>query len=1208
MDVKKYLFYLLLAFPLLAVSAGAALAAPAPVTDLSIIGTGFSHVTLSWTVPYDAGSSTTPAFYQIRTSTYLPLVDDTDWANNSSSSLYPYRITISTSEVTEGQPQFYTVTGLANGTGVFFAVETSTDGASWSAIDTAAPRPYGTPFNTNPDSVGGHNLLNGTVVFTSTPTLSWSVPLPGDSDDLYGDSIVSYTVELATDTSFSVKTVKDNIPANSWISYLLADATFYWRVKALDSAGAYSSGFVSQSSRRFVVDGVNQLPYPFNLNSPIGDIIIPTNSPQFSWGSTTDPDPVDTVTYSLYYSTAPDFDINVTTAVTGYALTQYTVLDPLMENARYYWKVYAVDQKGSAGMSSSTGTLRVNGNTTEAPLPFNLASPADGAMVTSATPLLTWQASTDPDPGDTITYTVDFSSYDASLGVFGEFTSSAGIVPVQYNTPALQENTTYWWRATAYDNGGLYVQASTRTLYVNAVSNPPSAFDLIAASGIARATLTPVLSWNPSTDPDGGAISYTVYYSSFTDFNTYISSAGLTATAWAPVNALRENATYYWKVRAVKQSSAYTVSNETWTIITDTAAENPLAFSLISPADASSAGYLKPTLVWQDTTDPDPFDYVQDYTLYYSTLSDFSVQAQVTGITVSSYTFAGALQNSSTYWWKVQANSVLSGATTSQTWRFKAVNQAPFAFSLIASSGIIGTASPLLTWQDAVDPESDAVAYTLYYSSYSNFSSYISSEGLTVASYSLAALEENKTYYWYAAAVDTWGNTRQSAQWSFSVNAGVEAPAAFSLLSPLDGSVTYSVRPTLDWQDSSTADPGTTLTYTLWYSQDATFAARTAVTGIAASTYNIQSNLTPGTTVYWRVYAASSNGLETVSQTWGFYVGTSVMPAAPRNFTLANLVEGRSIRLTWDTVTKNTDGSDLSNLAGFRIYRAYTFDDIFASSSVVCVAASALAWEDGTVNNQTVYYAVRAFTSDFIDGEYSAVQVASNDNQTIVSDAGRDIIISFHPEAVPSTMTVEVARLAEEETGNVLRAFRFLGRAADGSVFEGMLSQPITIKIKSPASAAIAASPAAAQRAPGSATLTTGIFWNNGIEWIYLGGEKDGDSVTIEASSFGHYQLRTVARATDFRLLSLWPRIITPNGDSINDEFNITFENPTAERVEGSIYDLSGMFIAKMVLKTELWLSWGGVYESSSKVPAGIYFYQVKVGSKVRHGTVVVAK
>lgn len=1202
MGFKRCLHHLVITAALLACSAGRAAAAPSPVNDLTVAGAGFSHVTLTWTVPYDAAASTTPAYYEIRTSTWLALVSDADWQNNSSSNLYPYRIAISTSEVAQGDPQTFTVTGLANGTGVFFAMESSTDGLNWSTIDNSGPRPYTAPFNTNPDNVGGHNLINGTVVYTSTPTLTWTAPPAGDSDDQYGDSIVSYTVELSTDVNFGIKTVKDGILTNSWITSPLSDdTTYYWRVRAYDSGGLASPGYLVQASKRFVSDGVNKLPLPFAIVSPIGDAIIGTDSPQFQWNLTTDPDPIDTLTYSVVYSTSQDFGVNCTTVAAGQTLNVYTVTDPLMENYRYYWKVYAVDQRGGAEMSASTGTFRVNANPNEAPYPFSLVSPSSGAMVTSASAALAWQTATDPDPGNTITYTVDYSSYDKTLSIFGEFVSSAGLVPAQFATPALQENTSYWWRVTAFDNTGLYSLTDIRVFYINAVNDSPASFDLKTSSGIIQ-TLLPQMSWGASADPDKGPITYTVYYSSYPDFSAYVSSAGITATSWSLQPPLREDATYYWKVRAVNQSAGYTVSNETWTVITDTAAENPGAFSLLSPADGSSGTYLKPSLDWADANDPDPFDYVLDYTLYYSTVSDFSVQTVVGGLTQSTYTFAGALQNDSTYWWKVQANAALTGATTSQTWRFRTVNQPPFAFSLYAASGTIGTATPTLSWQDAIDPEGDAVTYTVYYSSYSDFSSFTSSAGLVTASYTTPALDENRTYYWYTTAFDSWGNARQSAQWSFAVNTLTEAPAAFSLLSPADGSVTYSVRPALDWQDSSAPDPGTTLTYTLWYGTDNTFASRTTVTGLASSAHSPASNLTPGTTVYWRVYAVCSNGLETPSQTWSMYVGRSVMPAAPLGFTLNNVVEGESVRLDWDTVTANTDGSALSNLAGFRIYRAYAYEDIFQSSSAATVASSVLSWQDDSVNNQTVYYAVRAFTADYIDGEYSAVQVASAENQTIVSDEGREVIVSFHSGTVPSTMTVEVARISDEETGNVLRAFMLRGRTADGSlVTEAKLDRPLTIKIKQPGSAA-------ASRAPGSATLSSGLFWHNGVEWIYLGGEKDGTSVTIQASSFGHYQLRVVERATDFRMLSLWPKIITPNGDGINDEFNVTFENPTAERVDGSIYDLSGMFIVKMAFKTEYWLTWDGRFDNGTKVPAGIYFYQVKVGSKVRHGSIVVAK
>lgn len=1201
--MKKKAVFIILLFTLLVSASSKLLAAPDAVTDLAVVGSGFAHITLSWSVPYDIAADTTPSNYELRVSSYIPIVGNSDWDNYSTSALYPYRVLIATSLITQGESQSVTITGLVNGQSYFFAIKASTDNLTWSALDTSSPEPFTSPFNTAPDNVSGHNYMNGVIIYSSTPTLSWDAPAAGDDDEAYGDTIASYTLDISTDSGFTVKTVKDGITTTYWITNTLDDdATYYWRVKAYDSGSMNSAGYLSQANRRFVINGVNSSPSAFALTAPINSAIVPTNTPNFQWGAATEIDPGDVVTYILYYSTCQNFAADCSTIVPNITLTNYTPLDNLIENAAYFWKVNASDQWGKLTMSSSTGTLRVNGNPNESPFPFVTLTPANGAEIFTSSATLTWQAATDPDPGETISYTVDYSSADPAFSNGALYTSSAGLVSTQYTSVALQEDTTYWWRVSAYDPGFLFYRTAQSTFTVNEVNNPPNAFDLISSSGIISTAL-PVFKWQAAADPDNDTISYAVYYSSYADFSAYISSAGLVTTSWAVLSALKENTTYYWKVEVRDVFSNFTVSNQTWSVIVDAVADDPGAFSLASPADGASTSFLQPSLDWNDTSDTDPNDYINYYIVHYSTAADFSVQSSSAGLVISSFTFTAALVNNTSYYWKVAAVSALSGSATSQTWQFYATNLPPADFSLISSSGNTNTATPILSWQAAADPESDAVTYRVVYSSYSGFTTYQSSAGHIDPQFTTQALEENRVYYWYVEAIDSWGNTKQSTQiWSFGIDASPEAPVAFSLVSPADGSAVNTQLPSLDWQDTTDPDPSDSVTYTLWYSEDPAFSARTEITGLAQSAYTVTANLTQFTSYYWRVYAVGAISGQRASADWTFYVGAVVIAAAPSNFRTEVLTAGRSVRLFWNAVSKNNDGNTLTNLAGYKIFKAYTFDDAFTVIEATSVPAGTQEWTDNAVNNMNTYYIVRAYNVFDVDGDPSQVQYAGTENRTMIYDTDRNIVISFAQNVAPSTVTISISRLSAQETGDVLRSFRIAARDAGGEIIDYKLTAPIDITFK------LTGITAQARKAPGSETLTTGIFWNNGVEWVYFGGEKSGADITARTSSLGSYQLRSITRSTEFKPLTIWPKIITPNADTINDEFNMTFENPTLDTIEGYIYDLSGSQTGKMSLKTEYWLIWDGKDEAGKAVPAGLYIYQVKCGEKIYNGTVVVAK
>lgn len=98
-------------------------------------------------------------------------------------------------------------------------------------------------------------------------------------------------------------------------------------------------------------------------------------------------------------------------------------------------------------------------------------------------------------------------------------------------------------------------------------------------------------------------------------------------------------------------------------------------------------------------------------------------------------------------------------------------------------------------------------------------------------------------------------------------------------------------------------------------------------------------------------------------------------------------------------------------------------------------------------------------------------------------------------------------------------------------------------------------------------------------------------------------------------------RMVTPNGDGMNDYFTFRCYNPQDLDVEGTIYDLSGRQVAGMTLAQRdngdpsNPDNVAGVYydmrwdpNSGRKAAGGVYVYQVTVGTKVYKGTLVVIR
>jgi hypothetical protein len=84
-------------------------------------------------------------------------------------------------------------------------------------------------------------------------------------------------------------------------------------------------------------------------------------------------------------------------------------------------------------------------------LPFALLLPADGSVLNSAAPTLTWGASEEAFPGDVVTYTVILGE-DSDFSVFSTFDAGSD---TSFHVPvALEPDSTYWWKVEATGSQG----------------------------------------------------------------------------------------------------------------------------------------------------------------------------------------------------------------------------------------------------------------------------------------------------------------------------------------------------------------------------------------------------------------------------------------------------------------------------------------------------------------------------------------------------------------------------------------------------------------------------------------------------------------------------------------------------------------------------------------------------------------------------------
>ena len=112
------------------------------------------------------------------------------------------------------------------------------------------------------------------------------------------------------------------------------------------------------------------------------------------------------------------------------------------------------------------------------------------------------------------------------------------------------------------------------------------------------------------------------------------------------------------------------------------------------------------------------------------------------------------------------------------------------------------------------------------------------------------------------------------------------------------------------------------------------------------------------------------------------------------------------------------------------------------------------------------------------------------------------------------------------------------------------------------------------------------------------------------------------AQGGAFRFFGPLSRVVTPNGDGINDRFFVCFDNFSDSGVSGKIYTLLGAEVASMTSKAARtptegtgcpagivpqFTFWDGT-SNGSRVRSGIYVYRIEAEGKTYAGTLLVVR
>jgi hypothetical protein len=454
----------------------------------------------------------------------------------------------------------------------------------------------------------------------------------GDPDP--GDTIL-YIIEIDNSSIFRPPLISIRVPAlqtATWLdtltplpskgisvflheipgkSRLKDNQMYYWRVFAEDKSRIASPPM--KIPQRFIYNSQNDPPETVTGSfSPSNGEIIKSQTPLIRWSPARDPDFSDlhlSISYQLELSDAALFPERKTRIfTTGAGENFFQITDELIENAKWFYRVRAIDSHGALSAWSTINSFITN-QIQERPFPVTAGFlPKDSMVVETPTPLISWTPTTDPDPGQSdrnIYYiTRYFLTEKPKKHYYGH--SDLGVPGIQL--PHLKEDVYYGYQIAVIDPDGKKSDWSTIQYFgVNASDNPPKYFQLLSPRFYEDSIRTEAhFMWQTTTDKDlASEIKYILFYGSDslfqTNTNEIVLSSGDSATVlYSPMGNLNRQTKYFWKVVAVDNSG-----KETWASNSN---QNPFVFTTIG--DRRHYDESAPTNYVLHQNYPNPFNRI----------------------------------------------------------------------------------------------------------------------------------------------------------------------------------------------------------------------------------------------------------------------------------------------------------------------------------------------------------------------------------------------------------------------------------------------------------------------------------------------------------------------------------------------------------------------------------------------------------------------
>jgi hypothetical protein len=497
--------------------------------------------------------------------------------------------------------------------------------------------------------------------------------------------------------------------------------------------------------------------------------------------------------------------------------------------------------------------------------------PSNGSETTSLTPILSVNNSTDPD-GHTLSYIFEVYSDEGLRTLVTTSQVQGGENTTEWQVDiALDDNSSYYWRAKAYDEISYSEWMDKARFFVNTSNDPP--FIPIISSppdGSEVTSLHPLLEVTNATDIDLDPLTYEFELYAHENGGTVLSSkegvleGSSGNTSWHIDISLEDNTFYWWRAQARDNEDKASGWTDLFAFFVNTANEAPGAPSLRSPQDGEEVDTLVPYLEINNATDLDldslTYFFEVDKVHTFDSASLERASDVVEGLGAFTSWNPSDLDDNTLYYWRARA---YDGASYSQwvtgSFFVNLFNDAPSSPTINnpGNNSEVTTFTPTLAANPSTDVDFDQITYQFGLYSDVGLSNLVTSASCEDPSWQVdVSLADNTEYYWRARAVDEHGATAAwSATMCFFVNMRNDEPTAPTLNNPVGGGVVTSLMPTVSVNNSTDLD-NNVLIYEFELYADRNLseevASATVSQGNLITSWTVSPTLTDDTAYYWR--------------------------------------------------------------------------------------------------------------------------------------------------------------------------------------------------------------------------------------------------------------------------------------------------------------------------------------------------------------------